>query len=543
MFYCYGCGTGGDVFSFLMKLEQAGFAEIFRRLAERAGVALEFGSSMENRRQADYGNLFQANEAALGFYHYLLMRHRTGEPGRQYFMHRGLSTADMERFGLGWAPDKSVIYPYLIKHGFTEETLLSAGLIGRREDGRCYDRFRQRVMFSIYDRQGRVIGFGGRTLAEERGPKYLNSPETPIFHKGKVLYGLNWAQTEARRRGEIVLVEGYMDVISAHRHGLCHVVAPLGTALGADQAKLLHSTTPRVIVSFDADTAGDKATLRGLNVLREAGCQVRVARLPEGYDPDKLVCELGAESLERAWGEEAVSLIVHKLEQARRNRRLTFLEDKLVVVREALPDIARLESPLEVQENIRLVAEQLAVQEEALWQELRKLSNKDIRFKSRDNKIATLVPAKPWRMTAEEELLALMLQDKVLCQRITAVLGWDFFISERAGIISKALRQWMEENTEKFDVIDLIDELEDREAAALAYDLIMRDRAVFASIDDNIRSIQAYSLQEEALELQNQLKSSSEEESVKLLSRLAQIQKNLRKVQEQRHPPGERGET
>ena len=541
MFYCFGCGAGGDVFSFIMRLEQVGFGEALRRLAERAGVRLETPPA---RASAAAEEIYRANAAAQAVYHHLLCRHRLGQVARAYLQKRGLGPEDWERFGLGWAPEKSVVGPYLKRRGFAEELLLAAGLVARREDGKIYDRFRQRVIFPIYDRRGRVVGFGGRIVGDDpHRPKYLNSPETPVFHKGKVLYGLNWAQAEARRRGQIVVVEGYMDVLSAHRHGLTYVVASLGTALTAEQARLLRACAERVVTSFDADAAGSAATLRGLDVLRDAGCRVWVAPLPPGYDPDKLVAERGPQALERLWGEEAVPLIVYKLEQAKRRHALFSPEGKAAAAREVLPDIARLESPLERQEYVRWIAQELGTREEALWAELKKLVTKDKKAGSRDNKTGALLPAKPWRQRAEEELLALMLQDRRLCGEITAVLGWDFFTDERARKLACGLRQWLEEHKEGSpDVVALVEQLEDgEEVAALAYELMVRDRAAFASVEDNIRSIQIHRLQEEARELQERLRAAAGGESGELLARLAAVQRRLQELQGSQPPPGKGG--
>jgi DNA primase len=543
LFYCFGCGAGGDVYSFLMRQEGLSFAEALRRLADRAGVRLPQGTV--GRGEDPHRDLYQVNQAAQAIYHHLLVRHRWGRPGREYLKKRGLGEEDWERFGLGWAPEEDVIGPYLRRKGVSEELLVGAGLVIRRPDGRVFDRFRQRVIFPIYDRQGRVVGFGGRALQADQEPKYLNTSETPIFHKGEILYGLNWAQAEARRRGRVVVVEGYMDVLSAHRHGITYVVASLGTALTPGQARLLKGLAEQVVISFDADAAGSSATLRGLEMLRDAGLRVWVAPLPEGYDPDKLVNEKGPEELARRWNEEAVPLIAYKLSRTKQHYALATPEGRVAAAREVLSDLAAIASPLERQEEVRRVAEELGLREDALWQELKRFRRRDKMVGSRDNKTGVPEPAIPWRRRAEEDLLGAMLQDRSLCGRIVSELGWDFFTEERAGRLADALRRWYEEHPEGSpDVAALAEELRasNPEVAALALALAVREKSSSVSLEDNLRAVKAGRLEEEARDLQNRLRTADPEEAKPLLSRLAELQRALTELKSAAASARERGE-
>jgi len=529
LFYCFGCGAGGDIYSFLMRLERLSFAEALRRLAEKAGVQLEARAG-EARPAGRYEELYRANQAAQAVYHHLLIRDRRGEPGRAYLRQRGLAPADWERFGLGWAPDQDLLGPYLASKGFGEETLVSAGLVVRQPDGRLSDRFRHRVMFPIYDARGRVVGFGGRAIGEEQRPKYLNTAESPVFRKGEVLYGLNWAQHEARRQGRVVVVEGYMDALSAHRCGLTYAVASMGTALTGEQARRLKNVADRVVISFDADAAGGSATWRGLDVLRDAGCRVLVATLPAGYDPDKFIRQHGPEALRRLWEEEAVPLLVYKLGQVKARYRVSDPEQRVAAARELLPDLVRLESPLERQEYVRLVAAELGLDEAALWAELKGLLKQDKKAIARNNKTDALRPAKPRRQRAEEELLVLMLQDEAARARIVDSLGWEFFADPRAAQAARALREWLEEHPASVpDVVSLVEQVGE-EAGAWIYELLMRDRAAFAALEDNLRVVQEERLREEARELERRLKGAGPEDGASILSRLAEVQRALREV-------------
>jgi DNA primase len=528
LFYCFGCGAGGDVYSFLMRLERLSFAEAVRRLAEKAGVPLRAQSA--GPVSSKYEDLYRANQAAQAVYHHLLVRDRRGEAARAYLRRRGLGPAEWERFGLGWAPEQDFLASYLEAKGFGRESLVTAGLLVRQKDGTLADRFRHRVMFPIYDPQGRVVGFGGRALGDEQRPKYLNTAESPIFRKGEVLYGLNWAQTEARRRGRIVVVEGYMDVLSAHRHGLTYAVASMGTALTAEQARRLRNCAEQVVISFDADTAGTAATLRGLEVLQDQGCRVLVASLPPGYDPDKFIQEHGPEALRRLWEEEAQPLLVYKLNRLKAGLRENDPEGRIAAARQLLPDLARAESPLARQEYGRLVAEELGIDEQALWAELKRLLKQDKKGTGRNNKTDALRPVRSGRRRAEEELLALMLQDRSLCAQVVSVLGWDFLEDERARRVAGALKSWLAEHPEGSpDVVALTEPLGE-DTSAWVYELMLRDRAAFASVEDNLRAVQEYRLREEARELQRRLKEAGTEEGAGLLMRLAEIQRALQEL-------------
>lgn len=311
---CFGCGAGGDVFSFVMQRDGVEFPEALRELAGRAGVALE-GKRDAAREEADE-RLRRANEVAALYYHDLLMQQAAGEAARRYLDSRGLTAETRARFVLGYAPDSATaLQNHLLGNGFSREEIVAAGLAVEREerDGagrpRLRDRFRQRLMFPIRDVQGRTIGFGGRTLAPDGVPKYLNSPQTPLFEKGAHLYALDLAREAIRAQRQAVIVEGYVDAVMAHQGGFRNVVAALGTALGPRQLAPLGRLADDIVFALDPDAAGQSATLRSLLVAREALAStvpvptrsgrvryqtstrvaLRVARLPDGQDPDELI--------------------------------------------------------------------------------------------------------------------------------------------------------------------------------------------------------------------------------------------------------------
>jgi DNA primase len=308
--HCFGaCGTGGDVFTFLMRKENLEFREVLESLAREVGVSLDDAAQERDRGQRQA--LYEANEAAAAYFQEILAHHPAAEPARAYIQRRRLDASTVEHFRLGFALDQwSGLRDHLLARGFALETLQAAGLIKRSEErDSTYDAFRNRVMIPIRDRQGRVIGFGGRVL-DDSVPKYLNTAETPLFHKSHIVYGIDLAYDAIRQANQVVIVEGYMDVIAAHQHGFANVVACMGTALTAEQLRQIQRYTNNFVLALDADAAGEAATIRGLNQARQA--LARVARptvlpggrlqmterldaalaiisMPEGKDPDDVV--------------------------------------------------------------------------------------------------------------------------------------------------------------------------------------------------------------------------------------------------------------
>ncbi len=297
MYYCFGCGAGGNVFTFLMEYENDTFPEAVKALADRAGISLPEADESEEARkeQSRRSRLLAINKEAAKYF-YFQLRAKQGEQGLNYLRERKLTDETIHRFGLGYAnktPDDLV--RYLKSKGFPEELIREAGLCNTDEKHGMYDKFWNRVMFPIEDINHRVIGFGGRAMGDGK-PKYLNSPETPIFDKSRNLYGLNFARSS--RKGNIILCEGYMDVIAMHQAGFNQAVASLGTAFTLGQAGLLKRYTKEVLLSYDSDGAGVKAALRAIGILKEAGLTGRVINLEPYKDPDEFIKNLGAEAFQ-----------------------------------------------------------------------------------------------------------------------------------------------------------------------------------------------------------------------------------------------------
>ncbi|MFN3742209.1 MAG: DNA primase [Anaerolineales bacterium] len=382
---CFGqCNEGGDVFKFVMKKENIDFGEALRRLAMRAGVTLEqYVSPREQAEKEAYEHLRALLEEAVIFYHTQLQQN----PIAQTYLQekRRLRPETIEAFGLGYAPPGwETTLQYFLKRGYGEDDLIAAGLVSVREEGvrRIFDRFRHRIMIPIRNEQGRIAGFGARALEADDQPKFLNSPETPLFSKGRLLYGLERARRAIRIADQVVIVEGYFDVIALHQAGFENVVSPMGTALTEDQLRLLKRFTRRIVLALDPDVAGQKAVLRGLEAARQAmdreaeiafdprrmmhfeshlQADLRVVTLPEGHDPDELVAEDAS-----AWPrliEKARPVVLYVMETLAEGRNLDDPKVKSEIANQVLPLINEVANPVERDTYRQALARLLRVDE------------------------------------------------------------------------------------------------------------------------------------------------------------------------------------
>lgn len=366
MYYCFGCGAGGNAITFIMEYENYTFPEALKVLAYRAGVHLpEIEYSREERAKADKrSTLLEINKLAANYFYYQLHQPQ-GKLGYDYFRKRELSDETIRRFGLGFANKTSNdLYQYLRSKGYTDEILRDSGLVTMEERG-TYDKFWNRVMFPIMDVNNRVIGFGGRVMGDGK-PKYLNSPETLIFDKSRNLYGLHRARTS--RKPYFIVCEGYMDVISLHQAGFTNAVASLGTALTAGHAALIKRYVNEVYLTYDSDEAGTKAALRAAPILREAGVTTRVIRMEPYKDPDEFIKNLGAEAFEERI-RKARNSFMFGLEMLEKGYDLNAPEGKTEFLREAARRLARFEEEIERDNYIEAVAKTYHVG----YEELKKL--------------------------------------------------------------------------------------------------------------------------------------------------------------------------
>ncbi|HET6569745.1 MAG TPA: DNA primase [Rhodothermales bacterium] len=356
IFKCFGCGAGGDVFKFVAEVEKVGFVEAVRMLAERAGIALNLGQEDTPERSAAESLHFALTFAAR-FYFRELTQEASGRPGLAYFKQRGFSGKTIKHFGLGYAPDAwDALFREATANHISPEVLEQAGLVIPRKDGSgYYDRYRQRVLFPIFSPVGKVLGFGGRILgAETDQPKYINSPETDVYSKSRVLYGLFHGKHAVRKAEEAILVEGYTDVISLHQAGVENAVAACGTSLTEGHVKVLSRYAKRIVFINDADAAGDSATVRGIGLALKGGLTPYVVRLPSAEDPDSFVRENGGEAFQEYVQKHRTSFIEHMVERARLAGRIGGNSDEeTAALHEIIATVAVIGDPISQESYIR----------------------------------------------------------------------------------------------------------------------------------------------------------------------------------------------
>ena len=371
IYHCFGCGVGGNVFRFIQEVDRVTFVEAVKYLSERTGISLpeRSGPSRDETEAADL--IYRANDLAYKYFHHMLLNDDSGGAAREYLQARRLTNETIERFGLGYAPSNwDGLLKVAGRRSLPPQVMEQSGLALPRQNGSgYYDRFRDRVTFPIANLSNRTIAFGARALQPDAEPKYLNSPETAIYHKGRVLYGLSDTRDAVRRQDCVLVVEGYMDLISLVQAGIQHVAATSGTALTEDHARLLARYAHQVVLLFDGDAAGSTAAMRGLEILLGTDLDARVVSLPPEHDPDTFVQEHGSDALlERT--EKAQSVLDFYLEQLALRHDLSSVEGKSRAVATLRPLLAKIRDAVRRDLLLREVAQRLSVDEQALRQEL-----------------------------------------------------------------------------------------------------------------------------------------------------------------------------
>jgi DNA primase len=481
IFHCFGCGAGGDVFSFLMKYEQLTFPEALERLAERVHVELPASKPSFSKDRSLIEQLHQIYLAASEFYQANLKHPELGKEARAYLAKRHFGETEINQFGIGFAlPAWRALYEHLTKKGFKDEELLRSGLLIRPNQGSPYDIFRNRIMFPILNRQGKTMAMGGRVLGDEM-PKYLNSPETPLFRKRKELYGLNLAAraiatSEAVRR--IMVVEGYLDLIRLHAHGFQNTVATLGTSLTAEHVQVLKRYADEAIVLFDGDKAGEQASLRGLDIFLEEGMSVKVLCLPKGFDPDDFVQAKGAQGMKELI-ERSQDVFDFKLQVLLKRYNKSDSLGLLKITSEFLDTFVKIKNPVLVDRYVKRLAMTLGVEESSLRSELHKLKTrqgalKDIRIASKPAQAA--VEAKKTESPAEKLLLALVLHYPPYFRLFGEEFPDYVFTGERtkelAGLLSRIFQEYDEK---ELSIPKLLNRIADADLKSFASELLIME--------------------------------------------------------------------
>jgi DNA primase len=476
IFHCFGCGVGGDVFAFLERTTGESFPEVVQDLGKKVGI--EVGET-ESRAGAQAGlakRVEQLNEAAAAWFKHNLCDARVGAGGREYLESRGIQQGTIDRFGIGIASAEwDGLLKALIKQGFAQADLASAGLVVARENGSgFYDRFRARVMFTITDLRKRVVGFGGRVLGDGM-PKYLNSPDTPLFKKGQTLFAFDQAREAVVRTKTVIVVEGYFDAIALHQAGLTQTVATLGTALTPEHIQALRRFADHVVLLFDPDAAGVRAALRGLDLFVNSGLGVKVVTLPAGEDPDTYVRKSGPDSFIRL-EKQAPSLLDFALEHSLKATQGSTIEGKIRSVDEILRILQKSEHPIEREERLKLVAERLGINESRLIERYPTLGDQPRQGAgvSKPAVVGKPVGSLFKGIPEERDLMLLMLRGKLSAADVRRLQPEQFSVEACRRLVELALRHVDRDGRVQVQSV-LEESVDDPDCGALATELSLRD--------------------------------------------------------------------
>lgn len=449
IYHCFGCGAGGNAFSFLMEVDGLSFQEAAVRLAQKGNIKLDIEAASTDRKSSlpnDIQQMLEAHELLRKFYHHLLVNTKDGQHALEYLLSRGFTEKSIEKFQIGYALSSwDFVYKFLLKRGFNPAICEKAGLIIKREkDDSYFDRFRDRIMFPIFDKDGSTIAFSGRSLGTEE-PKYLNSPETAIFNKSKTLYNFHLARPTMRKHHQAVLFEGFADVIAADKSGVENGVATMGTSLTDEHVGIIRRNVQSVTICYDSDHAGIEASFRAANLLHSAGCNVKVSMMPDGLDPDDYIKKFGSEKFRNEVIGSSLTFMAFKLRYFRRGKNLQNEGDRLVYIEEVLKEISRLENAVERDHYLRQLAGEFSLSLDALSQqqkqiyfaEKRKQQGKGENVPIRQVSLKKQEQLKPAYYTAERHLIAHMLKSPDVAYKVQHLLqGHTLNIDDHQAIIT-----------------------------------------------------------------------------------------------------------
>ena len=526
IFHCFGCGVGGNVFTFLTKIEGINFVEAVQQLAERANIQLPtLENNVDSAKEALKAKVYKVNEFTAKYYHENLYRPES-KMAQEYIKKRKLSNETLKSFQIGFSGKFDELYKELRKQGFEDREILESGLVNKNEKGQYIDRYRNRLMFPICDVRGRVIAFGGRVLDDSK-PKYINSPENVVYSKGRHLYGLNVAKKyDIKKR--LLIVEGYMDVISLHQRDIHNVVASLGTALTQQQGYLLRNNTEQIILSYDSDEAGQTAKIRAMEILQNMGCDIRVLQMEGAKDPDEYVIKYGNARFQNLV-DKAISVIEFKVKILRQSLNLESTNDKIKFLNEIAKLISKIDNSMEREVYIEKIAKEYDVSKEAIYAEVNKLTyreSKDEKVLGKTKPVVRHIEKKESDNVSEatkrreNTVLAILLSGdrniyEIIKQNITIQ---DFKYEIDKKIAEKLYEEFENGNSNINSIIDNLSEEEQNHITMImAEDYGIDD--IEKAIDDIIQSYEKDKLNERKLEILELLESPNEENQKKELEK------------------------
>lgn len=537
IFHCFGCGIGGNVIHFVSKIENLNFKETLEMLADRSGIELpSLDSDGDNKTSILKTKVYEINQIAAEFYHNNLYNSEIAKPAQEYVKKRKLDNNTLKKFLIGYSGNYNELYKLLVEKGYQEEEILASGLVNKMPDGKFIDRYRKRLMFPIQDVRNKIIAFGGRVLDDSK-PKYINSPENIVYSKGRHLFGLNVAKKSDLKK--IIIVEGYMDAISLHQRGITNAVASLGTAMTEAQGRLLRKSSEQVIIGYDSDGAGQAATLRGLEILSNLGCDVRILQIEGAKDPDEFVIKYGPERFQKQV-DKSISLVEYKVKMLKSDLNLEHANDKIKFLKEIAKILSKIDNEIEREVYIQNIALEYNISKEAIYAEVIKLNSQN----GKDTKV--LERQKP-RLEKKQEVVVNEQADKrerliiyllinypeQSYEKIKSEIELEEFTSERNQNIIKKLYEEIEKgNSNTNNVIDWFEEEETVNYLSwiLAYDFEIGE--IGKCIDDLICAYQKEKLIRKRNEVIKKLddKTISADESKALEKELSEIIISLAKI-------------
>ncbi|MDD5680495.1 MAG: DNA primase [Candidatus Omnitrophica bacterium] len=512
IFHCFGCGAGGNAFSFVMKYERLEFPEVARMLAKKAGVVLpEYTTEDSGRSNSLLSAIYTAHEFATAYFQSSLVSPQ-GREAKEYLAKRGIKNETASKFRLGFSTDSwDGLSAYLKKKGISEEIIEKSGLIIPRSDGSgYYDRFRKRIMFPIFDQKDRVIAFGGRVM-DDTLPKYMNSPETLIYNKSKTLFGLNFTKKHINEKDAAVIVEGYMDLIVPYQSGVNNLIASCGTALTTDHIRLIRRHSRNIIMVYDSDKAGEMATLRNLDILLAEDMNVKIAELPKGYDPDGFVRKNGGSAFEKILT-NPTGLFDYKLNRLMSSHKADTIESKVKIAGEMLVTISKVKNDVLRSAYVKRLAESLNLDENSLRTELAK-PKKEYSGAYNEAVHPAITKADTGNLSiADKTVIGLMVEDNALIPVVREKLGHTEFGSTLAQSIAESIFKLYEEKkpvnyTGLINMLNIegVDDLLS-EIASMQENFADKKR----NLDDCVRWIKKNKVKKGLDEIRNQIKEAQE---------------------------------
>ena len=536
IFHCFGCGVGGNVITFVSQIEGLNFVETVQMLAERANIQLPtLQNNGDTQREILKDKVYKVNEFTAEYYHQNLYKPQA-KTAQEYVKKRQLTNETLKSFRIGFSGKFNELYNALKKQGFEDAEILESGLVNRNDNGQYIDRYRNRLMFPICDVRGRVIAFGGRVLDDSK-PKYINSPENVVYSKGRHLFGLNVAKKGDTKK--LLIVEGYMDVISLHQRGITNVVAPLGTALTEQQGWLLRKNSEQIILSFDSDDAGIKAKLRAIDILQNMGCDLRVIQLEGAKDPDEYIVKYGNMRFQNAV-DKAFSVVEFKVKILKKELNLENTNDKIKFLNEIAKLISKVDNTIEREVYIEKIAKEYDISKEAIYAEVNKLTYKNDKSEKllekakpviTHKKVETKEVSESIRRRENTIISILLTGDLSIFEIIKQNIKPEDFQDEINQEIAKKLYEEFEKGNSNINaILDKLDEKEQghiTEIMADDYEIEDMEKA----IDDIIQSYQREKLVDRKMQIltlleeqsENVEKKELEKELIEIVNQLARM--------------------